>query len=523
MPTILKINTLPVGYYDAGGIKEMLAVAEINYIRHEANSKDRSYSEIAKRVNRDYRTLKKYAEQEDFSPVEKTKQNRPSPVMDSVKHIVDEWLLEDLKQKKKFRRTAKRIWELLKEEFGFTGSDRTVRDYVSKRKRELLNEGNQVALPLESKPGTAQVDFGEAPFMYQGEQITLPYLVLSYPYSNAFYFQVFPAQNKECFLEGLKRIFHHMGGVPKRIRFDNLSAAVKKVLPNGERHLTEEFQNFVLHYGFECEFCNPNSGNEKGHVEAMVKYVRNNYLLPCLHVLDIDELNKTLWEKAEKDRERKHYAKEIFISELFQEDQSACLVLPSKEYQCVRYETLKADKYGYIKVEKNLYSTSPRFALNKVLIRISYNTIDVLTEDHDLVVRHPRLYGQYRKSIKWQPYLNLMAKRPMALKYTSFYEQLPDEWQSYFNSCTTSEKSEALRLLATVLKDHNFSRITEALTIASEHGHPSVESINQVFYQLINGRGIRPEIHYKQPLPSMPEASRGLQHYDQLLKGAELN
>ena len=90
--------------------------------------------------------------------------------MDPVKHIVDEWLLEDFKQKKKFRRTAKRIWEQLKEEFGFTGSDRTVRNYVSKRKKELLNEANQAALPLESKAGSAQVDFGEAPFKYQGEQ-----------------------------------------------------------------------------------------------------------------------------------------------------------------------------------------------------------------------------------------------------------------------------------------------------------------------------------------------------------------
>src|SRR5690606_4397288 len=162
--------------------------------------------------------------------------------------------------------------------YGFQGSDRTVRHYVSKRSEELLNEADQAALPLESIPGTAQVDFGEAPFTYGGEEIILPYRVVSFTYSNAFYFQVFPSQNKECFLEGLKRVFHHMGGVPKAIRFDNLSPAVKKVLPNGERQLTEEFQNFVLHYGFECEFCNPASGNEKGHVEAMVKYVRNNFL-----------------------------------------------------------------------------------------------------------------------------------------------------------------------------------------------------------------------------------------------------
>ena len=150
--------------------------------------------------------------------------------------------------------------------------------------------------------------------------------------------------------------------------------------------------------------------------------------------------------KLRRDRERKHYEKETFISQLFEEDQKACLVLPSKEYQCVRYETVKADKYGYIKVEKNLYSTSPRYALSKVLVRISYNTIEILTDDNQLVVSHSRLYGQYRKSMKWQPYLNLMAKRPLALKYTSFYEQLPTEWQTYFNSCTASEKPEALEI-----------------------------------------------------------------------------
>ncbi|MFS0614224.1 IS21 family transposase [Lederbergia ruris] len=499
----------------------MLVVAEIDYIRHEVNKKDCSYSDVAKRMGRDPRTAKKYAEKEDLSPEIKQKRNRPSPVMDPVKDIVDQWLQEDLKQKKKFRRTAKRIWIQLREEYGFQGSDRTIRNYVSRRKKELLNEGNQAALPLEDKPGAAQVDFGEAPFEYQGEKITLPYLVLSYPNSNAFYFQVFPSQNKECFLEGMKRIFHHMGTVPKTIRFDNLSAAVKKILPNGERQLTEEFQNFVLHYGFECEFCNPNSGNEKGHVESMVKYVRNNFLLPGLHVMGLDQLHESLWEKAENDRERNHYEKEVLISALFEEDQNASLVLPSKEYQCVRYETVKADKYGYIKVDKNLYSTSPRFALNKVQIRISYNKIDILTEDHQLVVSHSRLYGQYRKSMKWQPYLNLMAKRPLALKYTSFYDQLPKEWQEYFKACTTTEKQDALKLLATVLKTHDFNKITEALNTASTHGHPSVESIKQVFYQLTHGRGIRKEIRAKQPLPNMPSAVRGLSHYDQLIKGAE--
>ncbi|MEM5016881.1 IS21 family transposase [Metabacillus indicus] len=499
----------------------MLAVAEINYIRHEVNNKDCLYSDVAQRIGRDPRTVKKYADMEDFNTEPKRKQTRVAPVLGPVKAILDEWIKEDLKRKKKFRRTAKRMWELLRDLHGFKGSDRTVRDYVSTRKREFLVESNDAALPLESIPGTAQVDFGEAPFFYGGEEIVLPYLVMSFPFSNAFYFQVFPSQNKDCFLEGMKRVFHHMGGVPKAIRFDNLSSAVKKVLPNGERHLTEEFQNFVLHYGFECEFCNPNKGNEKGHVEAMVKYVRNNFLLPGLHVVELDEMNHELWGKAEDDRARKHYQKDWTISELFEEDKAAFLVLPAKEYECVRYETLKADKYGYIKLDQNLYSTSPRYALSKALVKISYHTVEILNEDHQLVVSHSRLYGQYRKSMKWQPYLNLMAKRPTALKYTTFYDQLPGEWKNYFESCLPAEKPDALRLLSTILKEHDFSVITKALAIASEHGHPSVDAIKQVFYQLINGRGIRNEIKPKAELPELPQATRGLSHYDQLHKGVE--
>ena len=522
MSTFQNTHTLPVGYKVVQEVfKEMLAVAEINYIRHEVHNKDCGYSAVAKKMGRDPRTVKKYAEMEDFNEKPKKKQTRKAPVLGPVKAILDQWIKEDLRKKKKFRRTAKRMWELLRDHHGFEGSDRTVRDYVSSRKKEVLNEANEAAIPLEAVPGTTQVDFGEAPFVYGGEEIVLPYLVVSFPFSNAFYFQVFPSQNKECFLEGMKRVFHHMGGVPKTMRFDNLSPAVKKVLPNGERHLTEEFQNFVLHYGFEYEFCNPNSGNEKGHVEAMVKYIRNNFLLPGLHVIDLDNLNKELWGKAEKDRERKHYQKESTISELFEEDQAALLLLPPKEYECVRYETLKADKYGYIKLDLNLYSTSPRFALSKVLVKISYNKVEILNDDHQLVVSHSRLYGQYRKSMKWQPYLNLMAKRPTALKYTSFYDQLPEEWKNYFVACTVEEKPKALKLLAIILKDYDFSAITKALVIASEHGHPSVDAIKQVFYQLINGRGIRDEIKPKTPLPQLPQVTRGLEHYDQLHKGVD--
>ncbi|SIS61018.1 hypothetical protein SAMN05421687_1125 [Salimicrobium flavidum] len=98
----------------------MLEVTDIKYIRKEVNKKGCSYSDVARRTNTDVRTVKKYADQETFRPSVKTKKNQPAPVMDPVKPTIDEWLKDDLKKKKKYRRTAKRIWQLLKDD-GFEG------------------------------------------------------------------------------------------------------------------------------------------------------------------------------------------------------------------------------------------------------------------------------------------------------------------------------------------------------------------------------------------------------------------
>ncbi|UOR10650.1 IS21 family transposase [Halobacillus amylolyticus] len=492
----------------------MLQVTDIKYIRQEVNTKGHSYAEVARRTNTDYRTVQRYADQEEFQPKGQKKKTQPSPVMDPVKNIVDQWLKEDLNKKRKYRRTAKRIWQLLEKEYHFKGSDRTVRSYVSHRKRELLEESDEAAIPLEAKPGEAQIDFGEGPFKKKGEIVDLPYLVLSYPYSNAFYVQVFESQNQDCFLEGMKRFFHHIGSVPRTIRFDNLSPAVKKVLSHGQRDLTEGFEQFALHYGFGYEFCNPGSGNEKGHVEAMVKYARNNFFLPERTIYDVEDLNHVLWQEIEADRHRPHYEKKKEIARLHEEDKNASLVLPAKEYQCIRYETLTADKFGYVKVDTKKYSTSPRFAKQKTLVGITYNRIDILTDDHEVIVRHDRLYYEDAKSMNWQPYLTLMARRPTALKYTTFYDQLPVIWQRYLQDCTKVEKKKALDLLSKILKDHDFKKAEEALQVASEFGHPSSETIHQVYHQIVHGRGYRETLNMKHSVPEMPLASRGMNQYD---------
>jgi len=57
--------------------------------------------------------------------------------METFTETVDVWILEDQLLPRKERRPATAMWKRLREKHGFTGSERTVRAYVSERKKEL--------------------------------------------------------------------------------------------------------------------------------------------------------------------------------------------------------------------------------------------------------------------------------------------------------------------------------------------------------------------------------------------------
>ena len=219
----------------------------------------------------------------------------------------------------------------------FTGCYSTVKKYVRKKKyvMKTLSAGY---LPLEHPKGWGQVDFGlaEGEWAATGERFPFYALTISFPGSNNGVTQAFPSQNQECLLEGMKRIFEHIGGVPPRLRFDNMTTAVAQVLKDGERVLTEGFTRFMLHYRFQADFCNPASGNEKGNVENKVGYSRRNAFVPVPVITSFEEFNEQLLEWCEKDADRLHYKHKVPIRELWEEDKAALLELPQYPFSVCR-------------------------------------------------------------------------------------------------------------------------------------------------------------------------------------------
>ena len=124
----------------------MLTMDEINHIKYLRDRKGQSLREIARETGHAFETVKKYAEKQDFN-IARRKQRRKSK-LDPYKAIIDEWLTNDLKERPKQRHTAKRVYDRLQEMYGigFKVSERTVRYYVSAKKKELYTNNELFAL-----------------------------------------------------------------------------------------------------------------------------------------------------------------------------------------------------------------------------------------------------------------------------------------------------------------------------------------------------------------------------------------
>lgn len=140
--------------------------------------------------------------------------------------VIDQILKDDEERPKKQRHTAKRIWDRLKEEHGFTGGYTIIKDYV----RQVRLRHKEVFVPLTHQPGDAQADFGEALVVVGCQQQKAHFLSVDLPHSEDCFVMAFPAENTEAFCEGHNQAFAYFGGVPRTILYDNTKLAAVRIL-----------------------------------------------------------------------------------------------------------------------------------------------------------------------------------------------------------------------------------------------------------------------------------------------------
>lgn len=476
---------------ETGRKERMLTMSEVNCIKTLRNEKGLSITEIAKTMQVNWRTAKKYGDGDQL-PQEKTYLKKGMMYDEKWGEMVIDWLEEDLKLKKKLRRKNKKIFEDLVKE-GFQGSYRTVCNFIQEWKASQEDEVDQGYERLEHPEGEAQVDFGIMEAVHDGEILDVHALIMSFPSSNTAFAVPMPSENLECFLGGLQALFKQAGGVPLSIRIDNLTPAVKKVRKgDSEAQLTDAFRHFQQYYGFKVQVCNPRKGNEKGHVEGKVGYVRYNFFSLPPVIKDFEDLTNQLEQQLIADRQRVHYKKEVLIDELWQQEQKQLIKLPEEPYPVFKQFSIKFNKYNEFKLDGHLIHV-PKAKNYVQLSCVTYwDSYKVITNDGEILLSDDRPYMKKRRFIPWQDILKDWLKKPRVVGHSRYTPYLPARIKEYLTVPSLALRKQRINELLTLLLTHDMNDIGQNFYSyigreAEETEHPY--GVNWTDYDALSPKG----------------------------------
>ena len=369
----------------------------------------------AKRLGISRNTVKKYWEGNAVPWDRKEYSRDPAVMTTDVVQFITSCLDEDDRERvKKQRHTARRIYQRLVEEYGFTGSESSVRNVVHDMR--AARKETKVFVPLKFAPGEAvQIDWGEATVYMNGEKLVINLFCARLCHSCAPYVIAYKRQNLESFLDAIIHTFQYYGGVPRRVIFDNARVAVKSGF-GAHAAAQDDYSQLSAHYGFVPVFCNPASGNEKGLVENLVGYIRRNVCVPLPKVKNLEELNGKLLEKCVHYLEHRVDGRPAPVGVMLEEDRQCLQALPRYTPDVSKRAYPTVSRYSTVLFETNAYSVPCRYTGKSTTLKAYPNHIEVWISG-SLVARHERLFGRKGESLDLQHYLPILAQKGRAIRY----------------------------------------------------------------------------------------------------------
>ncbi len=324
--------------------------------------------------------------------------------------IIDRILEDDRTSHHKQRPTAKRIFDRLRDEYGFTGGYTIVKDYV----RERRLRSREMFVPLVHSPGPAQADFGETMAVIGGVACKVHFLAFDLPHSDACFVKAYPAETTEAFCAGHNAAVAFFGGVPRSILYDNTKLAVARILGDGKRQRTRVFTDLQSPYLFEDRFGRPGKGNDKGKVEGLVGFIRRTFRVPVPRAESFEALNDALAGQCRRRQAARLRGHKETIGERLARDREAFLPLPPAPYDACDKRTGRVSSLSLVRCRGNDYSVPVAYGHREVLIRCSVDEV-VISCGAEVIARHRRSYDSEDLIFDPLHYLPLIEQKIGAL------------------------------------------------------------------------------------------------------------
>jgi transposase len=341
---------------------------------------------------------------------------------------------------------------------GYQISYSTVRNTVD----ELKKSTKEAFIRINYAPGDiCEFDWGEVKLYINGELKTFQLAVFASAFGNYRYAKLFPKQKTECFIEAHVVFFEHLGGVYRTLVYDNMKVAVKKFVGLTEKEPTEALVKLAMYYGFTFRFCNIRSGNEKGHVERSVEYVRRKAFCD-LDVFDnLAAANEHLLSVCISLNQKPQTTATQQTAVERMEEEQAFLLPKMPRYETARIETSRVDKYSAITIDTCHYSV-PDYYVDKLIFTKVYSTHIRCFYERELIAEHQRLYGNQEWSLNIEHYCRTFQRKPGALMHSVALKQTDAKLQQIYREYYVKKEKAFVELLF-LCREYSLEIIEQAI------------------------------------------------------------
>lgn len=304
-------------------------------------------------------------------------------------------------------------------------------------------------------PGSCcEFDWGEVK-LYIKDKLCRYYLaVFTSANSNYRYALLFQHQDSLAFKEAHICFFEHVGGVYHQMVYDNMRVAISRFVGRNEKIPTTGLLELSRWYQYQWRFCNAAKGNEKGHVERSVEYLRRKTFAFKDHFDNLQQAQAYLQARLVELNKRTLTGQQQSPSAGMELERSGLYSYPGC-MESFSGENLKVDKYATICFATNRYSVPDHLIGRMLFAKVYSQWIKIYNDDH-VVCCHERIYGRHGWQIDIEHYLSTLQRKPGAAAGSVALKQAPIWVQSLYHDHYHKDPRAFIELLQ-YRQQHNIS------------------------------------------------------------------
>lgn len=374
--------------------------------------------------------------------LEQQTRQKPS-LFDPYKLQIKEWLDQKI--------TRLRIYEKLQEEHTVECAYDTLCKYIQRQFPKTPEAfGVQVVSPGE----VAEIDFGYLGMLPDdsGKLVKTFGLAVVLGYSRLDYYAICSDQKLETLCAGLQDAFTYFGGVPKRLKVDNMKTAVLKN-QHYDLTLNQDFLEFANHYGTVITPCEPYHPEQKGKVEGAIKYLQINFVAGRTFE-DSSDLKKqaSIWTQEYANKRVHGTTKKVPMEVFRAQEQEKLQPLPSEAFAVFNRGLRKVSTNCHIHFENNYYSVPSVLVGREITVRWNKHLLRVIYQGEQVALHHVASgQGNYVTVRHHMPDYKVYSATEYQKRYEEKMSEIGEDAHAYFKMLLETKESYWFRIVRIIL------------------------------------------------------------------------